>query len=98
MAILTRAELMSKLQERFGEATDEESLAFIEDVTDTYDAMANKEDAEKLAEMTGKYEDLQRKYRERFFQQEEVVEDNEPADPEPDPEPLRYEDLFTEEE
>lgn len=98
MAILTRAELMSKLKERFGEATDEESLAFIEDVTDTYDSMANKEYAEKLAEMTGKYNELERKYRERFFQQEEVVEDNEPANPEPDPEPLRYEDLFTEEE
>lgn len=98
MSILTRDELMLKLKDRFGEAEDEDSLSFIEDIADTYDALSNNEDKAKLEEMTGKYNDLQRKYRERFFQTEEVIEDNEPAGGDPDPDPLHFEDLFEEEE
>lgn len=103
--ILTREELMSRLKDRFGEETDEESLGFIEDITDTYDDLQTKADtkadAEALEEMTAKYNDLQRKYRERFFSPEmpvesgddtTIIEDSE----EVVTEKLHFEDLFEE--
>ena len=97
MAILTRDELMLRLKDRFGTSEDAEDIGFIEDISDTYDSLANNEDKKNLEEMTVKYNELQAKYRDRFFQTPEVV-DNEPADKDPDPEPLHYEDLFIEEE
>ena len=98
MAILTRDELMLRLKDRFGTSEDAEDIGFIEDISDTYDSLANNEDKKNLEEMTVKYNELQAKYRDRFFQTSEVVVDNEPADKDPDPEPLHYEDLFIEEE
>ena len=103
--ILTREELMSRLKDRFGEETDEASLGFIEDITDTYDDLTvraeAKEDRSELEEMTAKYNELQRKYRERFFSpeaevekgdDETIIEDSE----EVVTEKLHFEDLFEE--
>lgn len=103
--ILTREELMSRLKDRFGEETDEASLGFIEDITDTYDDLQmkadTKEDAAKLEEMTAKYNDLQKKYRERFFSPEAPVESGDDTtiiedDEEVVTEKLHFEDLFEE--
>ena len=104
--ILTREELMSRLKDRFGEETDEESLGFIEDIADTYDDLQTKadtsKDAEALEEMTNKYNDLQRKYRERFFSPEMPVEKGDDTTIIEDDEEvvvtekLHFEDLFEE--
>lgn len=103
--ILTREELMSRLKDRFGEETDEESLGFIEDITDTFDDLQTKADtkadAEALEEMTAKYNDLQRKYRERFFSPEMTVESGDDTaiiedSEEVVTEKLHFEDLFEE--
>lgn len=97
MAILTREDLMAKLKERFGEDTDDASLSFIEDVTDTYDDLAKNSNVTALNEMTEKYNELQSKYRERFFSggSADDSEDDEPEQGNQKPK-LRFEDLFTE--
>ena len=97
MAILTRDDLMAKLKERFGEETDDASLSFIEDVTDTYDDLASKSNATALSEMTQKYNDLQLKYRERFFSGNEDYSNDDDFEQHEEPkQKLKFEDLFTE--
>ena len=97
MAILNRDELMAKLKERFGEETDDASLSFIEDVTDTYDDLASKSNVTALNEMTEKYNELQGKYRERFFSGSEDFNNDDSFEQHEEPKPkLRFEDLFTE--
>ena len=38
MAVLNKEDLFNKIKERIGDATDEETLTFVEDVTDTFNA------------------------------------------------------------
>jgi hypothetical protein len=70
MAVLDKEKFFSTLHERIGTDTSEESLNFLEDMTDTYN------DLEKRANGDGedwekKYHELDRswreKYRHRFF-------------------------------
>lgn len=97
MAILNRDDLMAKLKEHFGEDTDDASLSFIEDVTDTYDDLASKSNVTALSEMTQKYDDLQKKYRERFFSGGDDYSNEDDHEQHEEPRPkLRFEDLFTE--
>lgn len=97
MAILSREDLMAKLKEHFGEDTDDASLSFIEDVTDTYDDLAKNSNVTALNDMTEKYNALQVKYRERFFSG--GSDDNDDSDDfhhEEEKPKLKFEDLFTE--
>lgn len=70
MSVLSREDFLNRLQERLGEDTSDESIAFLDDMVDTYNdleqrAMGDGEDWEK------KYHDLdeswKKKYRSRFF-------------------------------
>lgn len=97
MAIKTREEILAAVSGRFGDDTSDETLALVEDITDTIT------DLEKKANNEGenwkqKYEEndaaWRKKYRDRFFSGSKPEEEDEPLD-----EPTKnysYENLFKE--
>ena len=100
MAILTKAELLAKLKERTSEDMGDDTLKFIEDVTDTLTDFEIK--AKDTTDWEKKYkendEQWRKKYKERFFTTP-VQEDEQdiPNEEEPKLEKLTYENLFKEE-
>lgn len=95
MAVKTIEEILESFKTRLGENTDDESISFLEDVTDTL------EDFERRANGDGtdwksKYEEndanWRKKYTERFFSDEPEPE----PEPEPDDTPRTFSDLFKE--
>lgn len=98
--ILKREEFKTRLQERFGESDKEEDISFLEDLTDTFDSLDASGPVKELEDIKTKYNDLLKKYRDRFFEK-----GSEPSEPElEDPEPVetevkkyRFDELFTEE-
>ena len=100
MSVLKKDELMEKLKTILGEKTDDETLSFIEDVSDTYDdALKGKENDEDWQK---KYEENDKmwreKYRDRFFNSSGNDEDDEDEPPiekkEVEEKPLTFENLF----
>lgn len=70
MAVLSREEYLTKIQERLGDDVSDDSIKFLEDLTDTYN------DLEKRAKGDGedwkkRYEDnneaWKKRYQQRFF-------------------------------
>lgn len=99
MAVKTREEILESFRTRLGENPDDDSISFLEDVTDTLD------DFEKRANGDGtdwksKYEEndvnWRKKYTERFFSGEPNPEPNPESKPEPDNTPRTFSDLFKE--
>lgn len=99
MAVKTREEILESFKTRLGENPDDDSIAFLEDVTDTLD------DFEKRANGDGtdwksKYEEndtnWRKKYTERFFSNEPEPEPEPKPEPEPDNTPRTFSDLFKE--
>lgn len=97
MAVKTREEILESFKTRLGENPDNESISFLEDVTDTLD------DFEKRAKGDGtdwksKYEEndanWRKKYTERFFSDE--PEPKPEPKPDPDNTPRTFSDLFKE--
>lgn len=93
MAIRTREELMAQLQTMVGEDTSDETLSFIQDVSDTLGA---DNSAQRITELETQLEEQdkewRKKYRDAFFtgKPDDSIED------EPDHStPKRFEDLFT---
>nr|DAU33452.1 MAG TPA: hypothetical protein [Caudoviricetes sp.] len=95
MAVKTREEILESFKTRLGENPDDDSIAFLEDVTDTLN------DFEKRAKGDGtdwksKYEEndanWRKKYTDRFFSDEPEPE----PEPEPDNTPRTFSDLFKE--
>ena len=70
MAVLDRDAFFERVKERIGDATDDETLAFVEDITDTYNDMVARAKGDGV-DWRAKYEESEntwrRKYRERFF-------------------------------
>lgn len=99
MAVKTREEILESFKTILGENPDDESISFLEDVTDTLD------DFEKRANGDGtdwksKYEEndasWRKKYTERFFSGEPNPEPKPELKPEPDNTPKTFSDLFKE--
>lgn len=99
MAVKTREEILESFKTRLGENPDDESISFLEDVTDTLD------DFEKRANGDGtdwksKYEEndanWRKKYTERFFSNEPEPNPKPDTKPEPDDTPRTFLDLFKE--
>ncbi len=92
MAVKSIEEIMGALRARVGEDTSDETLAFVEDVSDTLSSLSNAEDWKK------KYEEndaeWRNKYRDRFFNPDKPDPDPEPQ---PEPERLTFDKLFKEE-
>ena len=100
MAIKTQEELLNSIKGLLKDDTSDESIALLEDVTDTLTEMATNKDNENWKQ---KYEDndkqWRQKYRDRFFNtgSDEGSKLGVRFDPEPEPEPVKktFEDLFT---
>ena len=96
MAVKTREELLESIRARVGEQTDDETISFLEDVTDTLTdfetrATGNGEDWEQ------RYKDndaeWRKKYTERFFSSEPSEPIELPTKGE-ETKPKTFEDLF----
>lgn len=100
MSIRTNEEIMAMLKDIIGESTDDNTLNFIEDVSDTLNHYS--ETASDTTNWKQRYEDNDKEWREKYRNRFFSKPDNEP-EPEPDPEPennkpMKYEDLFKVEE
>lgn len=97
MAVKTREEILEELRLRVGEQTDDETIAFLEDVTDTLSDLETKANGNGTDWKT-KYEEndaeWRKKYTERFYSSEPevVIEDPKPEEPHP---PKTFAELFT---
>ena len=100
MAVRTKDEILEIIRGRIGDDTSDETISFIEDITDTlsdYEEKATNSDTE---DWKTKYEENDKmwreKYRERFFSKEVEKEDEDFSDDEV--KSLSYDDLFEEKE
>ena len=85
MAVKTREEILAELKGRVGEQTDDETIAFLEDVTDTLSDLETRAKGDGT-DWKAKYEEndaeWRKKYTERFYS----------SDPDPDPESSKLDD------
>lgn len=106
MAVRTKDELLTVFSEIVGDDSRDEVIQYMEDLSDTYDEMANSSDSalsDKLNALKEKYEKLDRewreKYRDRFLKKseestEEKVSENEGEE---NKKSYEYKELFKEE-
>ena len=101
MAVRTKEEIMQMIRERIGEKADDETLTFVEDISDTLEDLTGR--AASSIDWEEKYNendaDWRRRYKERFFspEPEDKSPDPDPEDPVNQDAPKTYEDLFTQE-
>ena len=98
MAIKTKDEILASIRERFAEDSSDETISFIEDVSDTlsdYETRANGDGTDWKAEAKRIDNEWREKYKARFFsspKEEPEIDDSEFDEPKP----LKFEDLFKE--
>lgn len=97
MAVKTREEILESLRNRIGSQSDDETIAFLEDVTDTLSDLEERAKGDGV-DWKGKYEEndaeWRKKYTERFFSAEPSSVEELP-NPEPQSEPTTFDELFT---
>ena len=80
MSVLSKEEYMNRVKAIVGDNADDESLAFVEDMSDTYDDMEQRTN-NGGEDWKTKYEEndanWRRKYKERFFGGKEKEDDDE---------------------
>lgn len=97
MAVKTREEIITEVKARFEEQTDDETIAFLEDITDTLSDLETKAKGGGTDWKT-KYEEndaeWRKKYTERFYSSDPnpVLEPHIPDDM---PKPKTFAELFT---
>ena len=102
MAVKTKEEILSLINDHLGDDTSDTALQLIEDVNDTLDSLtasANSEDWRTRYEQNDA--DWRKRYRDRFFNTGTDGDDNNP-DPHEEPEeeqknPVSFEELFEKE-
>lgn len=100
MAVRTKDELLEIIKGRIGDDTSDETISFIEDITDTLSDYEEKATNSNNEDWKTKYEENDKmwreKYRERFFSKEVEKEDEDFSEDEV--KSLSYDDLFEEKE
>lgn len=106
MAVLSKDELMNRVKSRIGDDTSDDALAFVEDVSDTLEAMGDNTAAEEwdnernkmqttIDDLQTKHEELRKKYLERFFSGgTKTIDPADVLEPEEPPKPTNIDDLF----
>ena len=101
MSILPRDEFFARIQEKIGDDTSEDSIAFLEDMTDTYNELeknANGDGIDWEAKYRENDEAWKKKYKSRFFHGGSTSAPgcmSEPDEPDGyDPESVQMKDLF----
>lgn len=103
MSVLSRDELLEKIRALLGERTDDEALAFIEDVTDTYDAVSGGNTGYSEDDVNARVNEVEekwrKKYRDRFFGNgDDDDDDDEPDEGNTNTEDVTIDDLFDKKE
>ena len=105
MGVLNKEQFLVRLQERIGGDTSDEAMSFIEDMTDTFNDMETRSNAQSDEQWRKKYMELDKswreKYKARFFNSETTpadVKDEQEEDVKDDAEEKTYADLFEERE
>lgn len=97
MAVKTREEILAEVKARLGEQTDDETIAFLEDVTDTLSELETKAKGDGTDWKT-KYEEndaeWRKKYTERFYSSD-LDTDPEPPNTDDTMKPKTFAELFT---
>lgn len=96
MAVKTREEILETIRTRVGDQTDDETISFLEDVTDTLTDLETRANGDgENWEQRYKDNDAEwrKKYKERFFSSE-PDEPREPKQEEEEEKPKTFEDLF----
>ena len=97
MAKLERDAFMERIRAIVGEATDDDVLSFIADMTDTYDGLAQPSEwEERYNAEHAAHEALRKEYRDRFFSGSSEQPPDEPD--KPGAEEITFDDLFIEKE
>ena len=91
--VKTKDELLASIKERFKDDTSDETISFIEDVSDTINDLETR--ASDETDWKYKYEENDKqwreKYRDRFFNSESKEDEHLDDDT---PKPLSFDDLF----
>ena len=97
MAVRTKEEILTSIRSRFGDDTSDDTLALVEDITDTLTDFENKANNDNT-NWKKKYEDndeaWRKKYRDRFFS--DGSEDDDTASEPADKKKYSFENLFKE--
>lgn len=99
MAVKTREEILESFRTRIGENPDDESISFLEDVTDTlndFEARANSDGTDWKSKYEENDANWRKKYTERFFSDEPELTPKPDPKPELDNTPRTFSDLFKE--
>lgn len=99
MAVKTREEILESFRTRLGENPDDDSISFLEDVTDTlndFEARANSDGIDWKSKYEENDANWRKKYTERFFSDEPEPTPKPDPKPEPDNTPRTFSDLFKE--
>ena len=97
MAVKTKEEILTAVKTRVGEQNDDDTIAFIEDISDTLSDLETKAQGDGT-DWKSKYEEndaeWRKRYTERFYSSDPEIDP--PADPTNDPpKPKTFADLFT---
>lgn len=99
MAVRTIEEILESFRTRLGENPDDDSISFLEDVTDTLNDFETRAKGDGT-DWKSKYEEndanWRKKYTERFFSKEPEPQPNPEPKLEPDNTPNTFSDLFKE--
>ena len=97
MGVKTREEILAEVRARVGEQTDDETIAFLEDVTDTLSDLETKAKGDGT-DWKAKYEENDAEWRKRYterFYSSDPNPDTEPPKPDETPKPKTFDELFT---
>jgi hypothetical protein len=99
VAVKTREEILESFRTRLGENPDDESISFLEDITDTlndFEARANSDGTDWKSKYEENDANWRKKYTERFFSDEPELTPKQDPKPELDNTPRTFSDLFKE--
>lgn len=103
MAVRTREELLESVRNRIGDQNDDETIAFLEDITDTINDLEEKAKGDGT-DWESKYKEndkeWRKKYTERFYSPEpkdesDEIETDDKDEKEKNDKPKTFNDLFT---
>lgn len=98
MAVKNKEEILEAIKTRVGEQTDDETISFLEDVSDTFTDLETRANVDGEDWKT-KYEENDKMWRERYTTRFFSKEPEPDPKPEPEPEPevkKTFSDLFKE--
>lgn len=96
MAVKTREEIITQLRTQLGDNTDDDTISFLEDISDTLDDLESKANGTSNWEQKYKDNDAEwrKKYTERFYSPKPKDEPDETDESDESNTPKTFADLF----